>query len=809
MFSFSALEKKMFFLPYFIFFFFAGGQLNAQQVNVTFKIVNVKLEPVSFASVHIIKRSDTTQLLSKVADSNGIVVFRLSKNVQYLIRISSINYQPIEKRIFITGNQTLFTFTAEAISKTLNTVVVTANKPLMTQEDDKTIVDPENLVAASTNGYEVLEKTPGLFIDQDGNIYINSMTPATVYINGREMKMSAADMSTLLKSLPPNSISKIEILRTPSSKYDASSSGGIVNVVLKKGVKLGMTGSVNAGIQQGTYGNQFVGFNLNNNDGKKSSYFNINLSHRNSYEEIITNRLFAPDSMLSQDAYTKYPATPLFASYGLSDSLGKKWEVSYDGSIIYQDFNNSTNNQNIISKISTAQMLSNSFNNSSYKGNYLRISNGIAFKQKMDTLGSEWDNDFYYSYDLNRINQQYSTLFYSPAIPGTAGYGSPDNDRNYFTFTSDLKKKLKNKITFETGLKSTLLRFNSVAEYYDQSGATTSKDYNRTNTFHYTENINAAYLQGSKTFGKDAVLKIGTRLENTNMDGKQIIPSDTSFNIHRTDLFPYIYLSKKVMKIAGYDLRAYLVYRRTISRPSYDYLNPFPKYVDQYLSNFGNPSLRPQFTKNYEANISIDERPIVAIGVNETKDIFTNVIYQADSSHTIAYSTYDNLGTNKEVYARVLGAIPPGKKYFFVVVVQYNHNFYQGQYENKPLSFKKGSWTFFTYHTLKLGKKSQFTLHGFMRLKGQMQFYELTPFGALNASINRKFLKDKLTVTLSANDIFSTNKYNFTINQSTINAYGTRQTDSRRFGINFRYSFGIHKKEDAKPFDIESQEKIN
>ena len=122
------------------------------------------------------------------------------------------------------------------------------------------------------------------------------------------------------------------------------------------------------------------------------------------------------------------------------------------------------------------------------------------------------------------------------------------------------------------------------------------------------------------------------------------------------------------MQIAGYDLRAYLVYRRTLNRPGYEQLNPFPRYVDQFLSEAGNPSLRPQFTKNYEANISVDERPLLAIGFNDTKDIFTNVIYQSkDSSRSHAYRTFDNLGTKKEVYFRALGAIPPGKKIFLCI----------------------------------------------------------------------------------------------------------------------------------------------
>lgn len=74
-------------------------------------------------------------------------------------------------------------------------VIVTARKPLIKQEDDKTIVDAEVLANSSTNAYEVLEKTPGAIVDQDGNVYLNSMTPATVFINGREMKLSSEDLA--------------------------------------------------------------------------------------------------------------------------------------------------------------------------------------------------------------------------------------------------------------------------------------------------------------------------------------------------------------------------------------------------------------------------------------------------------------------------------------------------------------------------------------------------------------------------------------------------------------------------------------
>ena len=790
--SFPASRRTFLFFIVFLF----TKSIYAQELAVSLKIINSKKEPVAFASVRVTNRLDSTQVLKKVADSSGVVIFRLNKDGQYQVAISSVNYQPLEKGITISGNKTTFSFSLEPAAKTLTGVVVTSQKPLLRQEDDKTIVDPENLVAASTSGYEVIEKTPGLFVDQDGNIYISSLTPAAVQINGRDMRMSAADMASMLKSLPPNSISKIEIVRTPSAKYDASSSGGVVNVVLRKGIKLGLTGSINSGIQQGTYGNQLIGFSLNNNDGKKSSSLNINYSHRDSYEQIKTDRIFAPDSMLSQHALTKYPGHNYYGAYALTYELSKKWELTYDASASYNKFNTHSENKNNISKISSAQLLSGSLNGVDNDGSSLTLGTGIESKYKIDSLGSEWTNDTWYSHSINKSNQVFFTQYSTPFSVLSGGDGKADNTRDYFNAKSDLRLKMKKRFTLETGFQVSVNDYRNKTNYFRESNGSRQVDSSRTNTFRYNENINSFYLQGSKTLGKDFIIKFGSRLENTNMKGRQFVPGDTSFSIQRTDLFPYIYLSKSLMKIAGYDLRAYLVYRRTINRPSYSQLNPFSRYVDEYLSETGNPALRPQFNQNYEANISVDERPILAVGINDTKDIFTNVIYQADSSRSQAYRTYDNLGKNKEWYFRALGALPPGGRYFFVIGAQYNHNFYQGLYQNEPLSFKKGTWTFFTYQTFKIDKRSVITLNGFMRLKGQQQLYELSSFGALNTSVNRRFLKDKLVVTLSLSDIFATNKNTFALKQGPVDAGGVRQSDTRRIGINLRYNFGIRKKED-------------
>jgi iron complex outermembrane receptor protein len=767
---------------------------NAQSTRVTIKVNAAANEPVSFATVTILSVPDTVNQQQRITDSAGTVIFQLEQSRPYRIRVTSINYAQQEKAITIKGDNPVYTFTIQEVGKSLSGVVVTASRPIMRQEDDKTIVDPENLAASSTNAYEIMEKTPGLFVDQDGNVYLNSTTPATIYINGREQKMSAADIATMLKSLPPNAIASIEILRTPSARYDASGSGGIVNVVLKKGVRIGLTGSANAGFNQGRYGNQFIGVNLNNNNGNLSTYLNVQYSRRNNYEQIKTNRLFTPDSLLSQDAFTKYPTNSYYVGFGLGYQFNKKWELSYDGRLNYNSSNNNSNNLSQIQQISTGAIVESNITAVDNEGTNYGINQGLSLKHKMDSLGSEWTTDLSYTYSPNSTDQHFLITYFEPGNFNVIREGDIENKLHFFSAQTNLVKKLSRKLTLEAGLKSTNVRFRNETVY------TSLRAYR------YSENINAAYLQASKNIS-GIVIKAGTRVENTNMQGRQLSPRDTSFSIHRTDFFPYVYISRNLMKIAGYDLRAYLVYRRTISRPAYEYLNPSPRQVDQYLYETGNPTLRPQFTTNYEANISVDERPIIAVGYNETKDIFNQVVYQDPNNKSQSFRTYDNLGTNKETYFRALGAIPPGKRYFVVAGLQYNYNFYQGLYEGKPLEFKRGSWTIFTYQTFKIKPLTQLSLNGFARFKGQQQFYELSTFGALNMSLTQQLLDKKLTVTLSANDIFKTNKNDFILRQGTVNANGFREGDTRRFGMNLRYNFGFRKREEGNNFfNVESPE---
>ncbi|AXE16738.1 TonB-dependent receptor [Runella rosea] len=775
--------------------------------SLTIRLTDTSNSPVIGATLRLIERADSTKRLFNVTDTSGLAKFNIKYEKQYRLEATSIGFQTLQKNLSPTPNTAVFTFVMEADKRTLNEVVVTAPKPLMIQEDDKTVVDPEPIAATSTNAMEIMEKIPGLFVDQDGNIYLNSTTPATILINGREQKMSTADIASMLKNLPPNSIAKIEILRTPSAKFDASGSGGMVNVILKKGVKIGITGSVNVGMNQGRYGNQFVSGTLNNNVGNRTTYLTLNYNRRNTYDQVQTDRPFSADSLLSQRSFTTTPSQTYYSGFGFGFTPSKKWEINFDDRISYNSYESFADNHNQISRISEPILVTENTNTLRNNTQTFGFNQDISAKYKLDTIGSELTADVTYGFSKYEGTQVFSTAYLKPAKAAIGGDGTIGNRRHSFSARTDLKFQLPQKLVVEAGLKTAIQRFTNESEYFSVSGSSRRPDTFRTRTFEYDENISAAYVQASKTI--DAfVIKVGTRLESTVMNGQQRVPSDTSFQLRRVDLFPYVFLSRRVAKIAGYEMRGYLVYRRSITRPVYEYLNPFPRYLDQYLYETGNPTLRPQFTQNIEANISVQDRPIFAIGRNYTSDIFTNVVYQDVKNPSLAYRTYDNLGKNQETYFRLMGAIPPGGKYFFVVGTQYNHNKYDGLYEGRPLTFQRGSWSIFTFHQLKIDPRSTLSLNGYLRMKGQLQFYELSNFGALNINVNRRFLDRKLTVTLSANDVFFTSNNQFTLKQGSVSASGIRQSDTRRFGCTVVYNFGIRKKEEkTNMMNFESLEK--
>ncbi len=757
----------------------------AQNITVRVNSLNDKKEKVVYATTAILSITDSLLLFTQT--SNKETVFYLKSNTAYILKITAVNTKTFYQKLQTGSNDTTINSVLQTVTKQLDGVVVNSRTSLLKQEDDKTVVDAEQLAGSSTNAFEVLEKTPGAIVDQDGNVYLNSSTPSTIYISGREIKLSAQDLANLLKNLPANSISKIEILRNPSAKYDAASSGGIINIVLKKGVKLGVNGSVDVSHFQGVYGSEAIGFNVSNSKEKLNTYLSYNFSKKLNGEDLSSNRYTNTGGLFKQYAFTRFNNTNNYVGGGINYDVNKKLNIAYDARISATQNNSDVNNNISILSLRTGNILGKNISIVNNEGPSLYVGNGVAAKYKLDTLGSEWSNTLDYTYFRSNSNQDYSNLNIFPARNTLLGDGNILNNKNILAYKSDVVLKTKKKFTIEIGTKLTYSLSKNNSVYFSDTSTGKYVDRLQTNRFRYSENISATYLQIAKTFG-GFTIKPGVRLEYTDIKGRQLIPADTTFAIKRSDLFPYIFIRHKIAKIFGFSLVANAIYRRSITRPFYESLNPYPRYADQYTYDIGNPRLQPQFTTNYELNINADEFPVFSIGLNDIRNIFTTLTYSRGDT---LFRTYDNLGTNKEIYMRAVIGIPPGKRYFFYAGTQMNIMNYKGQYDGVPFTFHKSSFTFFLFQNYKPTKTLTLSLNSFMRVNTVINFFELKPFGGLTFSGNKSILKKKMNIIATVNDVFRTNRNSFIIKQPNFVADGYTFNDTRRIGIALKYNFGL------------------
>lgn len=754
----------------------------------------------------MMNETNSERSFAGVTDQDGKAVFGDLSTGMYVITIQFLGYETFEKTIRIIKNKENFKFNLKETSVNLGEVTVKARRPLMRQDGEKTIVDVEPLVSTTSNTLELLEATPGLYVDPDGGIFLGTTAPAAVYINGREQKMGNQDLNTILRSLPPGSVDRIELIRTPSAKYEASSSGGIVNIVLKKGVKIGRFGSVNTGMNQGKQGNYFAGLSYNNGGEFSSYYLNANYSHNGAFDELNVARQTSAPFVVNQQSDILRKSNQANLSYGINYAPTEKMTWSYDGRLNGSITNSNTQGLSLINDL-TGVKLSEIDNDIINNTPFISTQNDFGVKYKIDSLGSEWETKLSYNYTNSQMAQEYLANVTFPQLFNTSGDGKNHQNRHFVDFSSDLIFKLPYEIKLETGIKSAFQRYSTDASYfYKQGDADRIQDTRRTNAFTYLENINGAYLQASRTLFWDVLLQAGVRGEHTYMKGVQTIPSDTSFAVNRLDWFPFLYLSRKIFKVSDFELRGFLIYRKTITRPTYQNLSPHLQYVDQFMSEVGNPYLLPQFTHNWEANVSVDDMPLFAIGRKKTEGMISQVLYTVPGNSGMALRTYDNIGKTQEDYFRLIVGLPPVNKYFFVVGTQYNHLTYSGEYDGKPLEFTRGSWLFFTFHSLRITDNTRLTMMGFLYHKGQMSFLELETFGMLNFGLTQQFMDKKLQVTLNARDVLRTMVTGFQLNQGDIIMSGDRYADNQRFGINIRYNFGLeknNKKKSTPSFDFE------
>jgi hypothetical protein len=439
-------------------------------------------------------------------------------------------------------------------------------------------------------------------------------------------------------------------------------------------------------------------------------------------------------------------------------------------------------NGGLDSTINTLNTSKNTFNSKGINLNYTH---------KFDSVGRVLTFDLDYIRDVSGSNQLFVNNTVLP--DGTLTNSTMLNDNlpatiNIYSAKADYAHPLKGKAKLEAGIKSSYVNTDNAANYFNVINGVNTIDYNNTNRFLYKENINAAYVNFNKNFGRFA-LQTGLRLENTNGDGHQLgnaQKADSTFINHYTNLFPTAYFSYN-LDTAGHNVLV-LSYGRRIGRPNYGSLNPFTFFVDEFTYFTGNPFLRPQFTDNYKLAYSFRSLFTVAVAYNYTTDVQGETIHRTGD---IFISTQGNIGQQKTLDLSVNTNFQPAKWWSVNLYAEVYNNTYQGAFYTGYLNQSQV--------TLSGNGNNQFTisptwsaeLSGFFDTGGTYGQFVTLPKGMLNAAIQKKILNNKGSIKLTMRDILHSFSPSGTItNIADATATFHNFLDTRVATLAFTYSFG-------------------
>ncbi|HTK20188.1 MAG TPA: outer membrane beta-barrel protein [Mucilaginibacter sp.] len=776
---------------------FAGAQTSDGKISGT--ILDDAKKPLDGATVLLLAAKDSSFVSNQLANSNGSFSFQNLKDNTYIIKATYVGYKNYTSgNIAVDGPKTvnLPAITLPSVGKTLSGVGVTAQKSYVQQKIDRTVVNVGALISnTGANALEVLEKTPGVQVDADGNITFKGKSGVMVMIDDKPTYLSAQNLATYLKSLPSTALDQIELMDNPPAKYDAAGNAGVINIKTKKNTLRGFNAVVSANYAQGFYSRTNESINMNYRVNKVNLFANISYNGNKNYRrlEIDRNYLDADGnttSSLKDISYFRPTNHSTDIKAGIDFFLSPKttWGFVYTG-----DISNSHDSSPVYSLLYNAGGgLDSTINTLNTSKNKFK-SNGfnLNYTHKFDSTGRQLTFDLDYIHDSSGSNQLFVNNTFLPDNTLTNSTTLTDNLPaiiNIYSAKADYSHPLKGKAKIEAGVKSSYVNTDNAANYFNVINNADSIDYTKTNRFLYKENINAAYVNFNKNFGRFSI-QTGLRLENTNGWGHQLgnaQRADSSFANHYTNLFPTAYFSYNI-DTAGHNVLV-LSYGRRIGRPNYGSLNPFTFFVDEFTYFSGNPYLKSQFTDNYKLAYSYRSLFTIAFTYNHTADVQGETIHRNGS---VFISTTGNIGSQKLLDLSVSSNFQPAKWWSVNLYAEEYRNTYQGAFYTGYLNQSQYSFSANASNQFTFSHGWSAEVSGFYNSGGTYGQFVLLPKGMLNAALQKKILNNKGSIKLNVRDILHSFAPSGTItNIQDATATFHNFVDTRVATLAFTYSFG-------------------
>jgi iron complex outermembrane receptor protein len=681
--------------------------------------------------------------------------------------------------------------------KTLTEVKVDAKKPFIERKIDRTVVNVDaSITNAGTTALEVLEKSPGVTVDKDGNVSLKGKAGVTIMLDGRPSYLSGQELANLLKNMPSSNIDQIEIMTNPSSKFDAAGNSGVINIKTKKNKMKGMNGSVSASILQSRQTKTNNSINLNYRTGKVNLFSNYSYSLWQNQNDLYINRNFRNvNTKKLETIFDQHTAFERISYYqnlklGMDFYANKKTTLgvvvsgylnpSKETSVNQTDLNNFNNKTDSIVVA-----------NNSDKRKSNNFATNLNLRHTFDSTGKEFSIDldyltYYQTSDQFLVNNFLNPDFSVRRDPSQLR-GNLPSKVNIYAAKTDFTFPLKKSAKIETGLKTSYVTTDNDALYQNNTSLGYVTDEGKTNHFIYKENINAAYVNFSQQIKKWGI-QAGLRAENTNANGHQVGNStrpDSLFTKNYTNLFPTIYLSYEANKKNTFSVN----YGRRIDRPDYQDLNPFYYFLDEYTYQVGNTLLQPQFSDNFELAHTYNGFLTTTLNYSEVHNVFTEVMKQITSERK-TFVTKENIASKTNIGLAVSANFPVTKFWTTNIYTNLGHDTYKGQVSGGMLDVASTMFFSNMSNQFKLNDGWSAELSGFYRSKGIEGQMVMNSMWRLDAGVQKQILKKKGSLKLSIRDIFQSQTFQGSVNYQDIDMRIKNTRDSRTVSLTFAYRFG-------------------
>jgi|CXWL01.1.fsa_nt_gi hypothetical protein len=778
--------------------FVSDAQVSNGKISGT--VIDGNIKTIEAATITLLRAKDSSVVKMSVADKTGKYEFEAVPEGKYFVSITAVGHNKGFSETFdispISTSVALKTIELVPQAKSMGEVTVTAKKPLVEQKLDRMVV---NVEAAVTNvgatAMEVLEKSPGITVDKDGNISLKGKQGVQVFIDGRPSYLSGNDLANYLRNMNASQLEQIEIMTNPPAKYDAAGNSGIINIKTKKTKQFGYSGSISSTWSQGRYAKISESANFNYRKNKINFFTNIGYSNRKNFQNLAIQRKFIDagtkeiKSHFDQEGKLRDGGESVNGKLGLDFFATQKTTIGAVVNGFYNPGYFSSRSDVAISnpgRVLLSRTLSNTGNDKKWK----HLAANINLRHVFDTTGRELTIDAdYLNYNSTNAQDLFNAYYNPDGTPFDKSdtlLGSLPQHIKIYTAKADYVHPLKNNAKFEAGIKTSFVKTDNNAIYDSLNNGIRVRDMGRSNHFIYDENVNAAYINYSRPLGKKVSAQVGLRLEHTDANGNQVTTGE-KFSRNYVQLFPTAYFQYNVNEKNSFVLN----YGRRIERPDYEDLNPFIMFLDKYTFQQGNPGLKPQFAHNIELSHTYKGFLTTTLNYNKTTDIIEDVMEQNNDKNE-TFVKKSNIASRRQfgISANAGGQI---KKWWMANLwTNLYNNHYKGVVNGDRISLGATTVQVNLSNQFKFNKGWSAELSGFYTSPLTEGVFQIKDFGKVDMGISKQILKGKGTLRLSGRDIFLTQKINGATRFSNIDAAFQQMRDSRQvaFGFTYRFSKG-------------------